>query len=457
MNDIIYPTLDLFLFDLRNSLGEDDLEQNTAHFQKKLPASVSSLLLQKSTYFEAEYEELLPKKFENFKSNTKTYSFQGYYYPVRLGDTYGLLLDCSVDNQTDPQEAKCFADLKTQIEQQLQGETAAIGQSWMISGWLPNPDSQNPEAVAKACYQALIPTGNWEHDLEGEGKFLGANIYELWRYRLLMQEETTSITSIQNIQDNQHVIVIIYPNKETAEKASRFYSDWLRLLSYRNKILWSYGQSRFLKESIKNYFVAIEEARKSINVYSSRSRKFEHFRQTMEQVQDILNSYTIDLNKLDFQGRTIDINLSNYKKRRAKLEKKSEGDLSFLEEFSDLVTDKYLLQITKDSENLERGLRLLEDVMKAVRNRVEVDKAERDRYFQDTVTVIGVGWSVGSFVASLEKLGEDKQDPMRLLITNSPIPQPWQEPAIPLAYTLSVAIVAAFLTWLVRQLWSRIT
>lgn len=457
MSDIIYPTLDLFLFDLRNSLGEDDIDQNTAHFQKKLPASVRPFCLQKSTYFEAEYEEILPKTAE-FKTNTEIYSFQGYYYPVRLGDTYGLLLDCSVDNQTDPQDAQCFAALKTEIEQQLQGETATIGQSWMISGWLPNPDSQNPEAVAKACYQTLMPTGNWEHDLEGEGKFLGANIYELWKYRLLMKEETTSLESIQTLQDNQHVIIIIYPNKETAEKAAHFYSDWFRLLSYRNKILWAYGQSRLLKQSIKNYFVTIEVAQKSINRYSLRSREYEQFRQSMEQVQDTLNSYTIDLNKLDFQGRTIDINLSNYKKRRNKIEKKAEGDLKFLEEFSDLVTDKYLLQITKDSENLERGLRLLEDTMNAVRNRVEVDKAERDRNFQDTVAVIGVGWSVGSFVASLEKLGEDKQDPMRLLISNSNfVPAPWKEPAIPLAYTLSVAIAAAFLTWLIRRLWSRIT
>ncbi len=101
-------------------------------------------------------------------------------------------------------------------------------------------------------------------------------------------------------------------------------------------------------------------------------------------------------------------------------------------------------------------MRLLENTMTAVRNRVEVDKAERDRNFQDTVAVIAVGWSVGSFVASLRDLGKAKDDPVRLMLSNSPlVPKAWIEPAIPLMYTLGVAIAAAALTWLVRQLWSR--
>jgi hypothetical protein len=39
MNDIIYPTLDLFLYDLRNGLGEsqDEINNNQADSQKKFP------------------------------------------------------------------------------------------------------------------------------------------------------------------------------------------------------------------------------------------------------------------------------------------------------------------------------------------------------------------------------------------------------------------------------------
>jgi len=455
MSDIIYPTLDLFLYDLRNGLGESqaDIEQNRIQFQKKLPASVHPILFQKDNYFEVEYQELLPKV-HPFETPSEPDSLQGYYYPVRLGDTYGLILDCSINNQTQPQPAQSFATLKTEIEQRSHGETATIGQSWIMSGWLPHPESQNPDAIAKACYQSLMPHGNWQQDLEGQGQFLGATIYELKRYRLVMKEDT-DITNLANLQDNQHILIILYPDRSAAETAAHFYDDWLRLFCYRNKILWAYSQSRLLKQTIKHHFAAIEAGRKSIHLARSQRREFDKVRQHLEQTQDILNRYTINLNQLDFQARTIDINLSNYKKRVARIAKQSDSDLAFLDEFSELVTDKYLLQIHKDTENLERGLRLLEDTINAIRSRVELDKAERDRNFQDTVAVIGVGWTVGSFVASLEKLGEDKQDPIRLLISNSQlVPKPWVEPAIPLTYTLTVALAAALVTWLIRRFWA---
>jgi hypothetical protein len=454
MNEIIYPTIDLFLYDLRNGLGEnqDEINRNRAYFQKKLPESLHQSLFQKDSYFEDEYVELLTKP-NFFETSSKPYPFQGYYYPVRLGDTYGLLLDCSVNNQTEPQPAECFKELKAEIERRLNGQTATIGQTWMVSGWLPQSEAKSPEDIAKTCYKALMPDSKWEQDLEGKGQFLGATIFELSRYRLVMPEKTTSLATIQSIQENQHVIIILYPDRATAEKSARFYSDWLRLFEYRHKILWAYGQSRLLKQTIKNYFTTIEEDRQSINPNQSQEREFEKFRQTLIRVQNTLNNYTIDLNRLDFQNRTIDINLSNYKKRLERIEEKAENKLEFLEKFAKLVTDKYQLQITKDSENLERGMKLLENTISAVRSRVEVAKAERDRNFQDVIAILGVGWSVASFLPSPDKLGENANDPVRIFLTQSPLPPTWIKPAIPLVYKVSVAIVAAALAWLLIRLW----
>ncbi len=453
MNEIIYPTIDLFLYDLRNGLGEsqDEINRNRAYFQKKLPESVHPSLFQKDSYFEDEYVELLTKP-NFFETSSKPYPFQGYYYPVRLGDTYGLLLDCSVNNQTEPQPAECVKELKAEIEQRLNGQTATIGQTWMVSGWLPQSEAK-PEDIAKACYKALMPGSNWEQDIEGQGQFLGATIFELSRYRLMMTEGTASLKTIHNIQENQHVIIILYPDKATAEKSARFYSDWMRLFDYRHKILWAYGQSRLLKQTIKNYFNTIEEDRQSINLNQPKEREFEKCRQTLIRVQDALNNYTIDLNRLEFQNRTIDINLSNYKKRLERIEEKAGSKLEFFEKFTKLVTDKYQLQITKDSENLERGMKLLENTISAVRSRVEVAKAERDRNFQDAIAILGVGLSVASFLPSPDKLGENANDPVRIFLTHSPLPEPWIKPAIPLVYKVSVALVAAAVAWLLIRLW----
>ena len=173
----------------------------------------------------------------------------------------------------------------------------------------------------------------------------------------------------------------------------------------------------------------------------------------MIRVHNALNNYTIDLNRLEFQNRTIDINLINYKKRLERLEEKAGNKLKFFEKFTKLVTDKYQLQITKDSENLERGMKLLENTINAVRSRLEVAKAERDRNFQDAIAILGVGWRVASFVPSPDKLGENANDPVRMFLAQSPLPPTWIKPAVPLVYKLSVAIVAAALAWLLIRLW----
>jgi hypothetical protein len=356
-------------------------------------------------------------------------------------------------NEIEAQPAKCFKDLKIEVEQRINNQSATIGQTWMISGWLPQSDGKSPEDIAKDCYKALMPDSNWKQDLEGQGTFLGATIFELSRYRLVIKESPETPTTIQSIQENQHVIIIIFPDKASADKLAEFYDDWMRLFEYRHKILWAYAQSRLLKQTIKNYFTAIEEDRESLNLNQPKEKEFEKCRKTLMRVQDALNNYTIDLNRLEFQNRTIDINLRNYKKRLERIEEKAGNKLEFFEKFTKLVTDKYQLQITKDSENLERAMKLLENTISAVRSRVEVVKAERDRNFQDAIAILGVGWSVASFLPSPDKLSENANDPVRIFLTQSPLPPAWVKPAIPLVYKLSVALVAAALAWLLIRLW----
>ncbi|WP_427156988.1 hypothetical protein ACQFX9_16525 [Aliinostoc sp. HNIBRCY26] len=140
---------------------------------------------------------------------------------------------------------------------------------------------------------------------------------------------------------------------------------------------------------------------------------------------------------------------------------------SYLTEFSKLVKDKYRLQITKDSENLERGLKLLSDTINAVRSRVEVEKAERDRNFQNFVTLLAGGWAFGSFVAGLPGLGEKNNNPVRsTLIKLSDLklsipPKPneqepwWLMPATKGIYTLSGFTIAILMLLIWRRFWRK--
>jgi len=61
-----YPTLNLFLYDLRAGLGQNeaDIEQNRADFKRKLPAHLDNALFDQldNGLFETEYLELLGEK-----------------------------------------------------------------------------------------------------------------------------------------------------------------------------------------------------------------------------------------------------------------------------------------------------------------------------------------------------------------------------------------------------------
>ncbi|WP_341530217.1 hypothetical protein WKK05_13555 [Nostoc sp. UHCC 0302] len=208
---------------------------------------------------------------------------------------------------------------------------------------------------------------DWEEYLEGQGYFLGANIFEL-------------------IQAHQHFIIIIYPDENTLNLSGKFYADWMRLFYYRHKILWAYNQSRQVKLSLQTYFRTIKVGNDYIEQTRNKYSELNTLNQMLVNIQNTLNEYTKQLTLFDLQIATIDINLSNYEKRlgiikqkTTRIQENSITDLKFFTEFSRLVKDKYRLKITKDSEISERFLKFQSDTINAVCSRVEVEKAERDR------------------------------------------------------------------------------
>lgn len=383
MGDLIYPTIDLFIYALKTSLNTTDAEtqKNKAAFLAQLPTNTQF----NDPDIEVEYLELTHPAQINFISQNQ--DLEGYYYPVRLNDTYGLQIDCSINNQTAAQTAKTFILLKNEIEQKLNKELTNIGQTWMVSGWLPENSSQSPEDIAKSCYSALFNGNDWRPN---QGTFLDGKIYEIWRSGNTNQSIGKLASSVNSHE--HHVIIVIYPHRESAEQAAEFYKDWMGLFCYRSKISWAYWQSRLVKESLLTHYKKIEEIRKFTNQNNyGREKQFTNSQNVLNNIDNILQQYTIDLLNLSFQKEIIEINLTNYQIRSALIKERAGENhhLDFLAKFSQLAHNKYLPQITRDIENMQLGLKLLEDTINATRSRIEVEKAERDRNFQDLVAVSG--------------------------------------------------------------------
>ncbi|MDF5725691.1 MAG: hypothetical protein PUP91_35640, partial [Rhizonema sp. PD37] len=300
MTDIVDPTIDIFIYDLRNGLGNtlDEIEQNKANFRKKFSEYVSqeSLIDEDKWNYDAEYLQMLKHKPVEIDLHDH---YKGYFYPVLLGDAYGLLIDCAVKNKVDAQPAEYFAGIKTEIERILKGQVGTIGQTWMLSGWLPLLDkNKSHEEIAQVCYKSFRSESTWEEDLDGQGQFLGASIFEL-------TFEPTKDT-------HWHVIIIISPDEETLNLYGKFVSDWMLLFYYRHKIFGAYSNSRKLNISLQNYFTKIKSGSDSFEKVRNKDSELNTLNQMLVNLQNRLDEYRRDLTILDFQGSTIDINLSNY-------------------------------------------------------------------------------------------------------------------------------------------------
>lgn len=414
MNNIIYPTVDLFFYDLRDGLGDNPkkVKENWDNFKQKLPETLRNQVKFDSG-FESEYEELLPKNNEFYQFRNPGY--EGFYYPVRMSDMYGLLLDCSVSDKVTPQPAKCIKQIKAEIKRCLGENSATLGQSWLIYGQLPHP-GQNAEDVAQICYKGLFPWANWQENFRGQGHLLGGTVFELDSFKLLLQETDNqsedSAASKSRVFDSHHVMIVLYPTDKEAKAGAEFYSDWMRLFAYRAKILWAYGQTRELKQRLKQNYTIIQDCLQEIYGNHYESLPLNELKDILNQARSIVSNYTIDGDDFGYQLRTIAINLDNYKKRMEIIAERLASEdfsafathptnIAFLANFSKLVTEKYLRQVEKDYENLSPGLQRLEFAIATIRSLVEVDRARQERRFQNNITIAGWGLAAAAIAASL--------------------------------------------------------
>ena len=236
---LIYPTISLFLYDLRNSLGDEpeEIQANREQFWRKLYPELTAEQLAQLAAAEnpdADFVELLGRKrFQEFDE-----ALDGYYFPLQLGDTYGLQLECSgsylkgkrPNYQAQPIDRlhSIQKDLLSQLGMGTAASTPAtgtttsirgsIGQTLLVWGQMAEYPREI-EAIARECYQQLMPEFGVEADWErnfyawGElrtGPLSGATIFELWRLP----------TDWEKLEPINHVLICLYKSMSSYAKLS---------------------------------------------------------------------------------------------------------------------------------------------------------------------------------------------------------------------------------------------
>jgi len=428
---IIYPSIDLFLYDLKDGLGQDEvkIDKNCLDFCKKIYNDLDD-----EESFQEKYKQI--QKHKNTDANTielletRRREFQspldGYYYPLQLGDTYALQVDYSGkedangkphDKEQDLDDEP-FLNLKQEIEKHISSKTGTLGQTWLAWGKLAeNKPEHEIEKIAKGCYTQLVGKYNWDRDFIGKGQWFGGTVFELWYC-----PENLSLTGKEFWEkfrgENHHVLIWLFPYDqspdEMREKLNSVYYDFLRLFQYRHKVVWAYYQSRHQKHILKKEYVDIQP---SINQTSHLPRQLQANSLKLNQLQKTLvdnlinlSDYTIALNYLENQRRTIQVNRENYKSRLKEMSTKYTGsnldtgsNLEFLKKFSDgdIYAQKYQRQIDADYESLSPGLTLLENLNSTIQGIIDLEQTKSDRALDNTIAIASVGLAISGLTATV--------------------------------------------------------
>jgi hypothetical protein len=408
---LIYPTLELFLYDIREGLGQHTqrIDDNRKHFWQR----IYSELQNNSATKEFQDETFIDKLKESEKSEANFIELlgadvvkhferplEGYYHPVLIGDTYALRVNCSGvytdgvrQSNYKPQPLKNLHSIQEEILSHINRQPGTIGQTWIMWGQLTDVH-QNPTQIALECYKQLAPAPhNWERDLKSKGQFLGATVFELWC-------PPSDWSAPDKLSENYHLLILLFPPNQSinlvGDSIAEIYLDLIHLFCYRNKALWAYGNSCQLAAKLKVETISIQSTiRNASQLHQQKTPsdlQMKRLREILSNSLTLFSRYAANLSDLNALGRTIEINLENYAKQLKMMEKVEAGsDLEFLAEFSQFAAAKYLRQIEIEHTSLSYGLPSLENLIRTVEGIIGTYQTQSDRALNSTIAAASVG------------------------------------------------------------------
>lgn len=433
-NKIIYPSIDLFLYDLKDGLAQDEtqINRNCQNFCQKIYGNLDEenfkkeyAQVQSHINNDADRLELLETKIKKFESGK-----DGYYYPLQLGDTYALQVNYSGsnvnskpnDNEQDI-DNEPFLTLKQEIAQCISAQTGTIGQTWLVWSKLTSTKTDAEiENVAQKCYSQIDRDCKWERDFIGKGSLLNGTIFELWYC-----PENLGVNGKEFWEkfrkESYHVLIWLFPSHITADEMRVYvrtvYYDFLRLWQYRHKIVWAYYQSRYQKTILKKEYTEIQpsiiQTSQLPKLVQTNSLKLSQLQETLTTNLINLSDYTIALTYLDNQKSVIEINLENYNYRLTDMQTKYGGsNLDFLKIFSDeLYAKKYQQQLAVDYATFSPGLTLLQNLNSTIGGIIDFEQTKSDRTLNTTIAIASVGLATSQIASAviLASVPENK-DPL---------------------------------------------
>lgn len=444
-----YTTLDLFVYDLADGIGQrqDEISQNRRDFWRKVYGDkLDQKLLEKLALAEnnlSNYIELFGSgkaRFYPFE-----YPLDGYYYAVKLGDTYALQIDCSgISNDPDFTALPTLEQLpilRDIILEKQYGVAETLGKTWLL--WGQSADrSLDPESIARDGYRAIF-SGDTLDPIE-KGFYRGATIFAVERY--------------DNTPDGRHrgqycLMLLFDPDrsKEDIQKAiGEFYIDFIQLCHYRHKILWVYENSRRLKRSLKKTIPTIQGLIDSISDSLASSRvDLNRLQRNLADALSASHAYQTNLSYLEEALTNLEINTENYRKRLETIAgKDANADLQFLENFYEFTREKYIPQIQSDIRSLDTGSKPLNNTIATIQGIIEIEKTKNERSLNKTIAVVSAGIGTATLTATTFSKSQEIVNSWFPPAAKQPLPVAnyWLGFALAFGLSLAIGVLCAWLT-----------
>jgi hypothetical protein len=413
--ELIYPTITLFLSDLRVGLGESSgpgskqrerLEDFCHRFSSVVDIGSTELQAILDRPPTNELVELIDRQQGIFPDNQYGVNQDGCHQPLQIDDTYCLVSNYSGLKNSHGQpdhHPKSLENLDRHwgLDQFLETakRPATLGETWLYQAQLANA-TDDPAAIAQAIYQNIathFPALDWQKDLKDSGTLQGGYICELWVDRANIAADLAT-----QILQTPHILIWLMPASLKPENAyqllSQNHQDLLYLCRYRHKILAaaynSYACSIDLKKDYSQIIGYLQQMQQGV--------------MNDRQLQDILVSlthFTYRLDLLKSQGQTIETNRSNYQARLAVIQQKNSpaGNPEVFQRFiaDDHYTPKYLKQITTDYEQLAASREILQILSQTVQGCIAINQTKVDRTTNITIASIATGIAASQLLSAV--------------------------------------------------------
>jgi hypothetical protein len=408
--------------------------------------------------------ELAPLSGEMILDNQSTsLLIEGFAYPLRLYDSYGLWLNF---RRPETEQDQRTEDVDIQILRQLNPDNCLVltksdrflGETLIITAWLSSEqDPQDQKALktlADECLKAFFPDNYPIPPFARSATLFNNPIFE---YGLFSR-----------LPNYCHILVWFFQDTEADEKFNSYQEQLFDLFFFRAKVVKAFQKSREVYEDTNKYYAKIEKEINNLQQYKDdkilTAEQLEEFSNKLKTLPKMALDYANLLRYLEAYQNTIAINGRNYGDKLQQIRGiVKDEDISFLEKFSLDNCPDFQEQIKAELGYFTHGSSLLDKAIASIRGRVEIDrtksdrlaenkKEKSDRNLQITILAVGTGIGAGGIMASSYTLVEEGSDRI-LKAVQTPMVNRF---TLSIAYSLLFGLAVGLLILGCDKIWQRL-